>query len=507
LMEFLKDMQKVDIFIGYVHQLATIQSTAKNYTEAGLALRLHADLYEWDPSTMVEALRDPNFPSQSAFDRKEQLYFQMIKYYEDGESWDNALGSYMELADQYEHNVFDFAKLARSQRAMATIYESISRGQRENPRYFRVAFQGFGFPASLRDKQFIFQGLPTDRMTSFTDRLQAQHPAARITSGSSGGAEQDVEGQYINVYPVSPQKDIHHPIYRRAKVAQAVRDYYLLSRPNSFTSSSRRKPSEADAKDQLVEKTVYTTAEAFPTILKKSEIVDVGTTTLTPLQSAIERTTRKTTELNILDRKLAAGEDATAFTSLTDAIMLSVDSNSASSVSHYRSLLKTGDSDDERDNASDVEEDEVEEKPLDPLQDALRVALIDHAIAVKRCLNHYSRSAHQATKADLQQRKLPLLSLCLVSLSNSPTGFEETYAPELASFSTPVNPDESTEADSWRASAITPPRTISPAIHKPSSPTKEPQRQPSRTEKHRLSLTFLKRTSLIENKTRIVSLV
>ena len=84
--------------------------------------------------------------------------------------------------------------------------------------------------------------------------------------------------------PVSPQKDIHHPIYRRSKVAQAVRDYYLLSRPNAFTSSSRRKPSEADAKDQLVEKTVYTTAEAFPTILKKSEIVDVGTATLTPLQ-------------------------------------------------------------------------------------------------------------------------------------------------------------------------------------------------------------------------------
>ena len=114
LMEFLKDMQKVDIFIGYVHQLATIQSSAKNYTEAGLALRLHADLYEWDPSTMVEALREPICPSQTAFDRKEQLYFQMIKYYEDGESWDNALGSYMELADQYEHNVFRFCQASSS---------------------------------------------------------------------------------------------------------------------------------------------------------------------------------------------------------------------------------------------------------------------------------------------------------------------------------------------------------------------------------------------------------
>ena len=107
----------------------------------------------------------------------------------------------------------------------------------------------------------------------------------------------------------------------------------------------------------------------------------------------------------MLDRKLAAGEDAIAFTSLTDAIMLSVDSNSASSVSHYRALLKNVDSEDERDNASDMEAEDEAEKPLDPLQQALKVALIDHAIAVKRGLNHYTRSAHQATKADLQQRE------------------------------------------------------------------------------------------------------
>jgi dedicator of cytokinesis protein 3 len=409
LMEFLKDMQKVDIFIGYVHQLAGIQAKAKNYTEAGLALRLHADLYDWDPSATVEELRNPPFPKQTAFERKEQLYFQMIKYYEDGQSWDNALGSYMELADQYEHNVFDFAKLARAQRAMATIYESISKGSRENPRYFRVTFHGFGFPVSLREKQYIYQGLSTDRVASFIDRLQQQHPSARIYSGGSG-VDQDLEGQYIHVYHVSPQKDIQHPIYRRAKVAQAVRDYYLLSRPGTFTSS-KRKGSGGDPREVAVEKTVYTTAEAFPTILKKSEIVDIGSVTLTPLQGAIERTTRKTAELLALDRKLTMGDDAANITALTDAIMLSVDANSEASVSHYRDLLATKAKKGSDDGVSsvadddDLDDDEVE-KPLDPQQEALKIALIDHALAVKKCLNQFSRPAHQATKADLQQRKL-----------------------------------------------------------------------------------------------------
>ncbi len=41
-MEFLRDMQK-EIFIRYVHQLANLQSDARNHTEAGLALRLHAE--------------------------------------------------------------------------------------------------------------------------------------------------------------------------------------------------------------------------------------------------------------------------------------------------------------------------------------------------------------------------------------------------------------------------------------------------------------------------------
>jgi len=405
LMEFLKDMQKEDIFIRYVHQLANIQANARNHTEAGLALRLHADLYEWDPSTIVENLRDPYFPSQTAFERKEQLYFEMIKHCEEGQSWDNALGSYMELADQYEHNIFDFAKLARTQRAMATIYERIARGQRENPRYFRVVYKGFGFPVSIRDKQFIFQGHGSDRLSTFVDRLQQQHPAAEVRM--SGSSEEDVEGQYIYVYPVSPQKDLMHPIYQRMKIAQSVRDYYLLSRPSIFTSSSKRKRSEGGAQDQIVEKTVYTTAEPFPTILKRSEIIATGTVTLTELQSAIERTTRKTAELVALEKKLLDGED-TAFTSLSEALNVAVDSDAESSVAHYRSLITRPDDNSHREASDDEDEDiaeEKEESPLNPLENALRIALVDYAMVVKRCLTHFSRPAHQATKADLQQRK------------------------------------------------------------------------------------------------------
>jgi len=209
------------------------------------------------------------------------------------------------------------------------------------------------------------------------------------------------------VYPVSPQKDLMHPIYQRSKVSTTVRDYYLLSRPNSFTATTRRKGSDAGIKEQTVEKTVYRTADAFPTILRRSEIVTVGTITLGPLQIAIERTTRKTSELYILEKKILEGED-TAFSQLTDALMVAVDPDSTTSVAHYRELYEK-EKESENSDPED-EEEEKEEKPLEPLENALKIALLDYAMAVKRCLSHFSRPAHQATRAELLQRKFLLLS-------------------------------------------------------------------------------------------------
>jgi hypothetical protein len=394
LMEFLKDMQKEDIYIRYVHQLVELQVEAGNYTEAGLALRLHAELYEWDPNSTVDPLTDPSLPPQPAFERKEQLYFQMIDHYENGQSWNNALSAYGELATQYEHNVFDFAKLARTQHAMAMIHESIAKGERSNPRYFRVVYKGLGFPPGLRDKQFIFEGSPNDRLASFTDRMQQQHPSAQILNP---GAEQDLEGQYLQIYPVSPQKDLAHPIYQRAKVSQSVKDYYLLSCPSHFTSASRRSPSTTATKEGAAEKTLYTTAESFPTILRRSEIVAVGTIILTPLQTAIERTARKTIELLAIEKRITDGDDTT-FNTLTQELMYAVDTNSNNCVANYHELLA-------RPGGVDDDEEGESQKEPNPLENGLRVALVDYALVIRRCLGLYVRPAQQATKADLTLRK------------------------------------------------------------------------------------------------------
>ncbi len=378
LMDFLKDMQKEDIFIRYVHQLAVLQAGLGNITEAGLALRLHGDLYTWD-SKILAPLKDPEFPEQTAFERKEQLYFEMIKYFEEGAAWDCALISYRELADQYEHHNYDFAKLARTQHSMAKIHDAIAKGEQQTPRYFRVLYRGLGFPSNLRDKQFIFEAAREERQFTFTDRMRQQHPAAQIVS--SGDFEGE-EGQYLQIFAVSPHRDLEHPVFQQSKVPQPVREYLLSSRIDRFSVTSRRHSPMSGVRDQWVEKTVFTTAESFPNILRRSEITSIATLRLSPLQTAVERTSRKTSEIASLDKRVRDGDD-TGFAPLAEAIKTSVDPISASSVAQYRQLLP--------ERVDPIDEDQAEEPPLEPLQNALKLALIDHASALKHGLTLYSR--------------------------------------------------------------------------------------------------------------------
>ncbi|CAF9926948.1 MAG: hypothetical protein HETSPECPRED_006464 [Heterodermia speciosa] len=411
LMNFLKDMQKQDVYIRYVHQLAEIQTSLHNYTEAGLALRLHADLYDWN-SSLVPSLTDPALPEQTCFERKEQLYFEMIKHYEEGAAWGAALSSYRELARQYEHNTYDYAKLARTQRSMAKIYESITKWERHMPRYFRVIYRGLGFPTGVRDKQFIFEGGSAERISSFTDRMRQQHPSAQIVPA---GEVDGMEGQYLQIFPVSPHRDLEHHLYQQSKVPHSIKEFVLSSQPSRFAVTSRRHSPASGVKDQWIEKTIYTTVESFPTISKRSEIVAINVVRLSPLQTAVERTSRKTAEIASLEKRVMDGDESVVL-SISEAIKTSVDPASVASVAQYRQILPAP-----VDTDTNSEDEPQEEFPLTPLQNALRLALLDHASTIKHALTLLARH----------------------NLSDHPTlldHFHTSFAPELSTLTPPPDP-------------------------------------------------------------------
>lgn len=461
LMNFLKDLQKEDIFIRYVHQLALVQARLNHKTEAGLALRLHADLYTWE-TTPVRALIDPEYPEQSSFERKEQLYFEMIKYYEEGEAWENALTSYRELADRYEHFHYDFSKLARTQRSMATVYESIAKGEWQSCRYFRVVYHGMGFPSSLRDKHFVYESEPGERQSAFTDRMRQLHPSAQVVPK---GEVDDLEGQFLQISPVSPFRNLDLPIYQQPKVAQYTKDFVISSQPHVFAVTSKRHSPSSGVQNQWIEKTLFSTRESFPTIPRRSEIIAVDVARLSPLQTAVERTTRKTSELAALERKIDCMDEST-IQSLTDAILSSVDPASAASVAQYRQLVTIP-----------PESAEEDAEPYTPshLEQALQVALLDHVSMLKHCLTHYKRPEHIHTRAFILEN------------------LQGTFAPEmdvLAPNPAPGTPELGSSPDHSFAGvpSSTPALTLTNGDTSPS--TAEPLGRPRPLS--RLSLGFLK---------------
>ena len=421
LMNFYKEMQKEDIFIRYIHQLARVQDELHNKTEAGLALQLHADEYRWD-ATVVRALEEPKFPEQSSFERKEQLYFDMIKYFEEGAAWDCALASYRELANQYELIYYDFAKLARTQRAMATIYEIIAKGEWHPPRYFRVVYHGLGFQPNLRDRQFIYEGEPSERQSAFTDRMRQLHPSAQILTK---GEPNDPEGQYLQILPVSVYRDLEHPIYQQSKVANSTREYITASRPHRFAVTSKRHSPASGVQDQWIEKAVYTTREAFPTILRRSEIAAIDTVRLSSTQTALERTSRKTAELSTLEKRVINGDDS-GFSNLTEAIISSVDPSSVATVAQYRQLIPRP--------LEEDDEDSPDQPTISPLQNALHIALLDHVSTLKHCLSQYSDPAHLGTKTSLSDSLQHTFGYELILLyPDLPTQLESEHQDMLSS--------------------------------------------------------------------------
>ncbi|CEJ54154.1 hypothetical protein PMG11_00476 [Penicillium brasilianum] len=457
LMEYMKDMGREDIFIRYVHELADHQATYDNFTEAGLALQFHADLYDWDVNKPLAELLKPAFPAQTAFERKESLYFSIIQHFENAMAWAPALACYKELAAHYESTTMDFAKLSRAQGSMARIYDFIAKGAKQFPRYFRVVYKGLGFPPSLRDKEFIFEGSPTERMASFIDRMQREHPTAQIMSS---GEIPDYEGQFLQISGVTAHRDVSHPVYQRSKVPGSVREHLLISDPSRFSATSRRHTSSSDVREQYVEKLIFSTAEPFPNILRRSEIIAVKEIALSPLQTAIERTWRKTQELQLLERRAASGED-NGLSNLTEALeqLLEMRSSPSNCVAVYRAFLsgaqgikengdtaETEDGDDEMNGEEDVPE------TMDPMENALAVALIDHALAIKHALSLYQRPAHQATQAELLRRFEAVFDPELASLSTTP--------PEYSS-PTPTQPARrSPSSDTRRKQAVQ--RSVSP---------------------------------------------
>lgn len=399
-LNFLKDIDRVEIFSRYVNDIAEWNRSKLQHTQTGLALRLLASAYDWSYDQKLEASEYPAFPAQTGFERKEALYEDIIQSFLHGKSFENAIGAVKELIHAYESVSFDFKKMANATRILAKIYDSIDTVERLSPQYFRVAYIGVGFPRSLRNRMFIFEGNAWEKLESIHERLRKTYPGATIVSNEAA-AKQD--GQYLFVSTVDPEVGNKPQFSKQIRPSPGSREYQSRMDLRRF-SFSRPLVGNTSPLDLWVEKTTYETYQAFPTIVKRSEVKSISVVKLSPLEIALQLLQAKTNDLVELEAVFNAGNADQASVSRLDLILSgAVDSPVNGGIQLYRAFL---------------EDESLRNDPsTSPLLSALETAFLDYATAIQHCLTIHGKVV-PATLRPLHQSLLEL--------------YHRNFAPELA---------------------------------------------------------------------------
>ncbi|KAJ7209531.1 C2 domain in Dock180 and Zizimin proteins-domain-containing protein [Mycena pura] len=341
LMNFIRRIGRDEIYIKYVHQLVNMHLQSQNYVEAALTLKLHSDLLEWDLNSFVGPMEDLGLPQQSHFHRKETLCLLILDYLGKGKAWESAIDICKELAFQHSEVTFNYGRLSEILRHQATLLEHIVTDQRYYPDYYRVTFYG-NFPAAIRDKRFIYRGYEWEKFGAFCERMLSKHPGAQLLK-TPGDPPVDIRfgnDQYIQCTAVTPEPNRSLPIFTNPDVPLPVRTYYEHSAINLFSSSRQMKKIARSGTEEIwIEKTYFTTEEAFPTVLRRSEVVAFETVEISPVESALSEVELKTKELAALNLKyqaLAKTAQPVSTNALAMCLNSAVDAPMNTGISAYR---------------------------------------------------------------------------------------------------------------------------------------------------------------------------
>ncbi|KAJ7502758.1 C2 domain in Dock180 and Zizimin proteins-domain-containing protein [Mycena galericulata] len=341
LMNFIRRIGRDEIYIKYVHQLVNMHLQSQNYVEAALTLKLHSDLHEWDLNSFVGPMEDLGLPQQSQFHRKETLCLLILDYLGKGKAWESAINICKELAFQHSEVTFNYGRLSEILRHQAALLEHIVTDQRYYSDYYRVTFYG-NFPGAIRDKRFIYRGYEWEKFGAFCERMLSKHPGAQLLK-TLGDPAVDIRfghDQYIQCTAVTPEPNRALPIFTNPDVPLPVRTYYEHSAINLFSSSRQiKKITRTGTEEIWIEKTYFTTEEAFPTVLRRSEVVGLEIVEISPVENALSEVELKTKELAALNLKyqaLAKTAQPVSTNALAMCLNSAVDAPINTGISAYR---------------------------------------------------------------------------------------------------------------------------------------------------------------------------
>ncbi|XP_070980513.1 dedicator of cytokinesis protein 1 isoform X4 [Oncorhynchus clarkii lewisi] len=293
-LNFYKEIEREEMYIRYLYKLCDLHKECDNYTEAAYTLLLHAKLLKWseEPCAAHLTQRD-GYQASTQGQLKDQLYQEIINFFDKGKMWEEAIVLGKELADQYENEMFDFEQLSASLRKQAQFYENIVKVIRPKPDYFAVGYYGVGFPSFLRNKMFIYRGKEYERREDFEARLLTQFPNAdkMKTTTPPGEDIKTSSSQCIQCFTVKPVLELPSK-FQNKPVSEQIVSFYMINEVYQFQYSRPVRKGEKDPDNEFsnmwIERTTYTTAYKLPGILRWFDVRSVSTEEISPLENAME---------------------------------------------------------------------------------------------------------------------------------------------------------------------------------------------------------------------------
>ncbi|XP_067224876.1 dedicator of cytokinesis protein 1 isoform X3 [Chanodichthys erythropterus] len=293
-LNFYKEIEREEMYIRYLYKLCDLHKECDNYTEAGYTLLLHAKLLKWSEEACAAHLTQRDgYQATTQCQLKDQLYQEIINYFDKGKMWEEAIILGKELAEQYENEMFDFEQLSALLRKQAQFYESIVKVIRPKPDYFAVGYYGLGFPSFLRNKMFIYRGKEYERWEDFVARLLTQFPNAEKMKTTTPPSEdiRSSSGQYIQCFTVKPILELP-PKFQNKPVSEQIVSFYTVNEVQKFQYSRPVRKGEKDPDNEFanmwIERTTYVTAYKLPGILRWFEVVSATPEEISPLENAME---------------------------------------------------------------------------------------------------------------------------------------------------------------------------------------------------------------------------
>ncbi|EFA76537.1 hypothetical protein PPL_10305 [Heterostelium album PN500] len=337
LMAYLKQTDRQDTYIKYVHLLCNQHLSNNNYTEAGNTLMLHADLLHWSDSPMEELSFVDGFRAQTQRERKERLFKLAIEYLDKGKAWERAITLMKQLIVQYEEVLFDYQKLADILQQQSTFYRKVIGVERFFSEYFKVGYFGRGFDQAIQGKEFIYKGFELERMSDFVQRINAKFPNATLLTYTETPPPEITgsSGQYLQIYAVKPApSEPKQPNTIATNTAATtgtgksmpiqVQKYRQHNNINTFIYSKPFKKSKQQAADGSTSSSSgnnefgdlwitnyhFVIQDTFPTIHRRSEIVRRYEINLSPIDNAVNTVSGKNSELMEMCNKHEHGNES-----------------------------------------------------------------------------------------------------------------------------------------------------------------------------------------------------